>query len=391
MQVSIRKGDVVTLLNATNKDWWKVEVNDRQGFVPAAYVKRVEPGVEQQQLLESSSISAKQNALEDQYSRLLMLGDTRRKKLEEACKGYQLLREANDLADWIRSKEMTAMQHEIGTDLEEVEILQKKFDDFKADLRANESRLAEMNQLAHALTAIGQTEAAVKIKQQIEELNQRWRKLEEQVVEREQELGSAHEVQRFHRDVDETKDWIEEKDEALDLEDYGQDLRGVQALQRKHEGVERDLAALGEKIRTLDEKATKLRHTHPEAAERIYTLQRQLNDEWQRLTAKANSRKERLLDSYDFQRFCSDHRDLLAWINGMMALVGSDELANDVTAAEALLERHQEYRTEIDARNATFAAFEQFGNQLLNNNHFASDTVREKLKDVEEARKQLEE
>ena len=313
-----------------------------------------------------------------------------RRKLEEACKGYQLLREANDLAEWIRSKENTAMQSEIGTDLEEVEILQKKFDDFKADLKANESRLAEMNQLAHALTAIGQTEAAIKIKQQIDELNQRWRKLEEKVIEREQELGSAHEVQRFHRDVDETKDWIEEKDEALNNEDFGRDLRSVQALQRKHEGLERDLAALGDKIRVLDDKATKLRHTHPEAAEQIYILQRKLNDEWTRLTSKANSRKERLLDSYDYQRFCADHRDLIAWINGMLQLVNSDELANDVTAAEALLERHQEYRTEIDARNATFAAFDQFGNQLLNNNHFASDNVREKVEDVHRARQGLE-
>lgn len=47
-EVSMKKGDVLTLLNASNKDWWKVEVNDRQGFVPAAYVKRIEPGTAQQ-------------------------------------------------------------------------------------------------------------------------------------------------------------------------------------------------------------------------------------------------------------------------------------------------------------------------------------------------------
>jgi spermidine/putrescine-binding protein len=87
-------------------------------------------------------------------------------------------------------------------------------------------------------------------------------------------------VQRFHRDVDETKDWIQEKDEALDSEDFGRDLRSVQALQRKHEGVERDLAALGDKIKTLDEKANKLRQTHPEAAEQIFDLQRQLTEQW---------------------------------------------------------------------------------------------------------------
>lgn len=72
--------------------------------------------------------------------------------------------------------------------------------------------------------------------------------MQEVTQERASQLGSAHEVQRFHRDVDETKDWIQEKDAALNNDDYGKDLRSVQALQRKHEGTERDLAALGDKV-----------------------------------------------------------------------------------------------------------------------------------------------
>ena len=31
----------------------------------------------------------------------------------------------------------------------------------------------------------------------------------------------------------------------------------------------------------------------------------------------------------------------MSWVNSMKTLVSSDELANDVTGAEALLERHQ--------------------------------------------------
>nr|1E6H_A Chain A, SPECTRIN ALPHA CHAIN [Gallus gallus] len=41
-EVTIKKGDILTLLNSTNKDWWKIEVNDRQGFVPAAYLKKLD-------------------------------------------------------------------------------------------------------------------------------------------------------------------------------------------------------------------------------------------------------------------------------------------------------------------------------------------------------------
>ncbi|XP_064458376.1 spectrin alpha chain-like isoform X2 [Ornithodoros turicata] len=391
-EVSMKKNDVLTLLNSNNKDWWKVEVNDRQGFVPAAYVKKMEAGLSasQQHLAEGNSIGARQAQIEAQYGNLMDLGQGRVDKLTESLRAYQLVREAAELAQWIKDKEQVAQVQEVGEDLEQVEVLQKKFDDFMSDLKGNEVRLGEMNNIANKLMSLGQTEAAVKIQTQIEDLNQKWQHLNEVTQERAQQLGSAHEVQRFQRDVDETKDWITEKDDALAADDCGHDLRSVQTLQRKHEGLERDLAALGDRIHQLDDTAGRLVNTHPESSETTITKQKEIIQEWTRLTTKAKARKEKLLDSYDLQRFLADYRDLTSWINSMMALVSSDELASDVTGAEALLERHLEHRTEIDARAGTFQAFEMFGQQLLQNGHYASAEIQDKLDKMTEARKELE-
>merc|ERR1712241_630473 len=122
----------------------------------------------------------------------------------------------------------------------------------------------------------------------------------------------------------------------------------------------------------------------------IYVKQTEINEEWTYLNTKASLRKEKLLESYDLQRFLSDFRDLMSWISSMKGLIESDELAADVTGAEALLERHQEHRTEIDARAGTFQAFELFGQQLLQANHFASIEVQEKLESMNDAREDLE-
>lgn len=51
------------------KDWWKVEVNDRQGFVPAAYVKKLDPtqSSSRENLLdEQGSIGLRQDQIENQ-------------------------------------------------------------------------------------------------------------------------------------------------------------------------------------------------------------------------------------------------------------------------------------------------------------------------------------
>merc|ERR1712045_1042998 len=126
-EVSMKKGDVLTLLNSNNKDWWKVEVNDRQGFVPAAYVKKIDPGLtaSQQQLVDSSSVGSRQSSIEKMYSNLLALGSERAKRLQETCRAYQLVREAAGMSNWIKTKEQHAQVSDCSEDLEQVEVMQK--------------------------------------------------------------------------------------------------------------------------------------------------------------------------------------------------------------------------------------------------------------------------
>ena len=83
-----------------------MEVNDRQGFVPAAYVKKIDSALtaSQSNLADEYTISTRQHQIDNQYATLLDLGNQRKEKLEESCKAYQLVREAGELAQWIADK-----------------------------------------------------------------------------------------------------------------------------------------------------------------------------------------------------------------------------------------------------------------------------------------------
>lgn len=52
-----------------------------------------------------------------------------------------LFREANELQQWINEKEGALTNEEMGSDLEQVEVLQKKFDDFQKVMSLNRSFL----------------------------------------------------------------------------------------------------------------------------------------------------------------------------------------------------------------------------------------------------------
>ncbi|MGH0170969.1 UNVERIFIED_CONTAM: hypothetical protein FKN15_070126 [Acipenser sinensis] len=273
-------------------------------------------------------------------------------------------------------QEAIVTSEELGLDLEHVEVLQKKFEEFQTDLAAHEERVNDVNQLAGKLT------------QDLKANESRLRDINKVANELESEGLMTEEAPEVA--LAQTQEWIEEKNQALNTDNYGHDLASVQALQRKHEGFERDLAALGDKVNSLGETADRLIQSHPEAVDDIQEKCTELNQAWNSLVGRADQRKDKLGDSHDLQRFLSDFRDLMSWINGIRGLVSSDELAKDVTGAEALLERHQEHRTEIDARAGTFQAFEQFGQQLLERGHFASPDIKEKLQILDRERADLE-
>ena len=89
--------------------------------------------------------------IEEQFGTLAELGLQRQSRLVEAIKLYHFLREADELETWMKENEDTANSEDYGNDLEHVEFLLKKFEDFARDLLASEERVTMLNHIAQAL------------------------------------------------------------------------------------------------------------------------------------------------------------------------------------------------------------------------------------------------
>lgn len=77
------------------------------------------------------------------------------------------------------------------------------------------------------------------IEERAEQICSRWEILKERTSTRLNALDRAKDFHAFNRNVEETKAWIQEKENALKFTDEGaRDLSSVQALQRKHEGFQ---------------------------------------------------------------------------------------------------------------------------------------------------------
>jgi len=189
-------------------------------------------------------------------------------RLQQALVLVQFLRQCDEVLFWINDKEAFVTTEEFGHDLEHVEVLQRKFDEFQKDMASQEFRVTDVCENADKLIGDQHPENLVILNKK-KELLEAWARLKMLAQSRQQKLLGAHEIQRFNRDADETTAWITEKDVVLSSDDYGKDLASVQTLQRKHEGIERDLAALEDKVRTISQEAYRLCGIHEDHSDQI--------------------------------------------------------------------------------------------------------------------------
>jgi len=329
---------------------------------------------------DSENISKVSAATKEHYTELQKLSDKRKQRLIDAKKLFKFLRDADEVGEFIQEQMNIASSEDYGRDVEHVEILIQKFEAFMVTLNnAGENRIAGVNHAGQHLLDEGHPEPE-KVTNKVKEIQHTWEEFKELASARQEALHGAKQVHMFDRTADETIQWITEKDAAISTEDYGHDLESIQALVRKHQTFERDLAAVKDQVEAVVSEAKRLAELFPDAREHIEVKHEETVEAWNELLEKAAIRRDKLQQAEHLQAYFDTFRELLAWVNETIAKVTAPELAKDVAGAEALISRHREYRKEIDGRQETVDSFSLRGKTLIREGHFLADEIEDKVK-----------
>nr|XP_022333961.1 spectrin alpha chain, non-erythrocytic 1-like isoform X4 [Crassostrea virginica] len=333
---------------------------------------------------DQENIKLQQAAVEKKYSSLQDLASRRRTRLLETKKLFQFYREADDVTNWMADKMVVASSEDYGQDLEHVEVLQQKFEDFLHDLNSSEDRVISVTAMATEMIDNKHFETEA-IQKRSAEVVHTWNELKEVAKARQEALIAAKEVHMYGRDADDTLDWIQEKDGLVSTEDYGHDLESVRTLISKHEGFERDLAAISEQVESITKEAERLIGQYPDAQEHIAVKHEEMVQSWNILVEKASQRKEKLQQADQLQLYFNDYRELQAWISEMIAIILAEEMARDLPNAELMMIRCKEHKAEIDSRQDAVNKFLETGKVMIENGHFLSEEIKEKVTDLNTA------
>ena len=333
---------------------------------------------------ESENIKQQQVSIETKYSHIQELTVQRRAMLLDTKKLYEYYREVGEVTTWISEHIVIASSEDYGQDLEHVEILIQKFEDFNHDVSNNEFRVINVTTMATQMIEVKHFESEG-IAKKSEEVKQMWSELHDIAKARQEALEAAKQVHMYGRDADDTLDWIQEKDGVIASEDFGHDLESVRALICRHEGLERDLAAISVTVEDITKEAERLMMSYPDAQEHIATKHEEMVKSWNNLVEQATQRKEKLQQADQLQIYFNDYRELTAWINEMIAIINAEEVPKDLPGAEALVTRSKEHKAEIDTRKDAVDKFLHMGQMMIQNGHFLSEEIQEKVNDLNDA------
>uniref|UniRef100_A0A3Q2GIH4 Spectrin beta chain n=1 Tax=Cyprinodon variegatus TaxID=28743 RepID=A0A3Q2GIH4_CYPVA len=338
---------------------------------------------------ESERINLRQAQVDKLYAGLKDLAEERRGRLQERLRLTQLKREVDDIEQWIAEREVVAGSHELGQDYEHVTMLRDKFREFARDTSTiGQERVDGVNALADDLIESGHPENAT-VAEWKDGLNEAWADLLELIDTRTQMLAASYELHRFHQDAMEVLGRIKEKKEAVPS-DLGRDLNTVQHLHRQHNNFENDVQALSGLVNQVQDDAARLQKAYAgEKADDIHRSETAVTSAWQGLLEACKARKLLLLDTVEKFRFFNIVRDLMLWMDGIHVQIDAHESPRDVSSAELVIANHQDIKSEIETRADSFTACTDMGNALINNNHYASDEIREKMTQLQEKRDKI--
>ncbi|KAM9146829.1 spectrin beta chain, erythrocytic isoform 2-T3 [Pangshura tecta] len=329
--------------------------------------KRVMDGLSQQaqsfpaELRGAPEFQNRLQAIQTLYAEVVSLAELRRQKLQDALDLYTIFSETDACELWMSEKEKWLEKMEIPDTLEDLDVVQHRFDILEQEMSTPASQIDGINRTATSLVKSGHPRSS-RIRQCQERLITRWHVFQEKVRQRRKAVDLALSLHNYCVDCEETRKWILDKTKVIQsTQEMSRDLAGVIAIQRKLYGIERDLAAIQTRLGVLQEEARRLAEELPDLASDIYSQLTTINSLWQELQRTLQSQEASLGEASKLQKFLQDLDDFQAWLFKAQQAVASEEAPSSLAEAEQFRQEHAAIKEDIDRHEGDYLNVKETG------------------------------
>uniref|UniRef100_A0A3B5A4I7 Spectrin beta chain n=1 Tax=Stegastes partitus TaxID=144197 RepID=A0A3B5A4I7_9TELE len=317
-----------------------------------------------EELQNTPDIQRRLKDIKDLYMELMSLADLRQKKLDDTMALYTIFSETDACELWMGQKETWLVGLEVPDKLEDLEVVQNRLSILAQDMANVQSRVDDVNKAVKQLED-SRHPRTKEVKDCQTRLNKRWEAFKAMVEDKKRKIDSAVSLQNYGLECDETEAWIKDKTRVIEsTQDLGNDLAAVMTIQRKLFGMERDLAAIENKLTFLRNEADQLAQDHPENAADILARRGELEDAWDTLRKTLKDREDSLGEVSKLQTFLQDMDDFQSWLFKTQKAVASEEMPATLPEAEEQLNLHDAVREDINNHEEDYHRVRDTGAQV---------------------------
>lgn len=315
-------------------------------------------------LSRTPEVQGRVPTLERHYEELQARAGERARALEAALAHYTMLSEAGACGLWVEEKEQWLNGLTLPERLEDLEVVQQRFETLEPEMNALAARITAVNTIAEQLLQANPAGKDSIVNTQ-KQLNHRWQQFRSLADGKKAALTSALSIQNYHLECTETQAWMREKTKVIEsTQGLGNDLAGVLALQRKLAGTERDLEAIATRVGELTREANALAAGHPAQSSAIHARLGEVQAGWEDLRATMRRREESLGEARRLQDFLRSLDDFQAWLGRTQTAVASEEGPATLPEAEALLAQHAALRGEVERAQSEYSRLRALGEEV---------------------------
>jgi len=337
----------------------------------------------------TQQLQSRQRQVDQMYAALKDLSEERRLRLHERVDLFRLLRETDDLAEWIAQKELVALSEENGKEFEHVKLLLIKFNDFKdKTLKTGPERLSQANKLADDLINAGHTDSA-EIVSIMDNINEAWSDVKDLISTRVDILEASFTYHKFNYDISETMSRIEEKKHLVSTE-IGKDYQTVEDNKRKHDIFAQDVKAISTQVEAVCKCGRELEESYAGSELQLIVCKREeVEKSWKELLTNIQKRAAVLNDALQYHKFLNIVKHLLAWLQNVQIQIDSQPKPNDVSGVETTMSVHQGIKAETEAREINFDECRGLGEHLINSGHYYKEDIKRQLQSLAKKKKEV--
>ncbi|KAL4693113.1 hypothetical protein H8959_016923 [Pygathrix nigripes] len=386
---------------------WKQKMLERDLEVQAGKISALEASarsLHQGGHPEAPSALGRCQAMLLRKEALFRQAGTRRHRLEELQQLQAFLQDAQEVATWLREKNVVALEEGL-LDTATLPAQLRKQQNFQAELDASRHQQQELQQEGQRLLQGGHP-ASEAIQERLQELGTLWGELQDNFQKKVAKLQNACEALRLRRSMEELENWLEPIEVELRAPTGGQALPGVGELL----GTQRELeAAVNNKARQaealLGQAQAFVREGHcpardveeqgPAAASEVSLILTPMvpaslgptlyHCRFRSLREPLQERRTALEARSLLLQFFRDADEEMAWVQEKLPLATAQDYGQSLSVVRHLQEQHQNLESEMNSHEALTRVVLGTGHKLVQAGHFAAHEVAARVQQLEKA------